>query len=795
MPRPVSARTRYVPALDGIRAIAVVAVIVYHLHLPHCSGGLLGVAVFFTLSGYLITGLLLDERDREGRIDFGGFWMRRMRRLMPALVAVVLVVLTVTAVARPDDLGTRAAEGGTALVYVNNWWVILRGTSYFDLFAGPGPLDHLWSLSIEEQFYLVWPLLLIGMLWLFRGRRLPLIAVAALLAIGSFVLLWVLAVPGFDVTRAYEGTDTRIGGILLGAIAALLTRNRRPGHRLAAGAAGAVGLAGVFAVLVFSTDKGMGVFHWAILAVSAATALLAVGVAGEATLVGRLLGLAPLRWLGERSYGLYLWHMPAVAFLPSRGMSELKWSLLVVAVTVGLAELSWVVLEDPIRRHGLLATLRRGNDDGPAAREAVVSPTVEPADDSIEPSSYESAPVEPVSDESAPVEPVSDESDPVERPPFTPVVLGAIPTGTGSSAIHAEVEEPELPVAGARPRTRPRPAPKSAPTVVLPTGVRTPATGRPAETSPDRPATPAPTPAPGISSSRPAGSRTESPTPPTGPAARSRRPADGRWRPVPAVSMLLVAGVAFIAFAQPGTPPVRSSAPPSPAAAAVDPASQAPQYPAEPGIQPLATSCSGVMHLGDSTSLGLMSADYLPDPEDRVDAQYRRVGATDVRTDIAGARSSVEGFQGQPNAVESASSDIAQGFDGCWVAAIGTNDAANVEAGSQAGLRERVDRIMQTIGDKPVLWLTLKTVQPNNDYYSEEGMQRLDQEILDACTRYPNMRVYDWAAQVRDEWYTTDGIHFTSEGYKERGRRTARALATAFPADGPPAPGCVVLPR
>src|SRR5262245_21953504 len=163
-------RAGYLPGLDGIRAIAVVAVVAYHLRLPFFDGGLLGVSVFFTLSGYLITSLLVQGFERGGRIELKAFWIRRARRLLPALFLMLPVVAVTAAIARADQLRATLRQALYALLYVANWTTIARGDDYFQRFTGPGPLDHLWSLAIEEQFYVVWPLLVLALLWL--GLRL-----------------------------------------------------------------------------------------------------------------------------------------------------------------------------------------------------------------------------------------------------------------------------------------------------------------------------------------------------------------------------------------------------------------------------------------------------------------------------------------------------------------------------------------------------------------------------------------------------------------------------------------------
>jgi hypothetical protein len=200
-----------------------------------------------------------------------------------------------------------------------------------------------------------------------------------------------------------------------------------------------------------------------------------------------------------------------------------------------------------------------------------------------------------------------------------------------------------------------------------------------------------------------------------------------------------------------------------------------------------------VVHVGDSTSLGLMDPNYLPNPKDRIDSQYRRVGAKNVQTDILGARSIVEHYKGQPNAQEATARRINAGYDGCWVFAMGTNEAANVAVGSNVGLDQRIDLLMQEIKGQPAMWLTVKTLRSSGPW-AEVQMQKWNAALMRACGRYPSMRVYDWAAQVKNPWFISDGIHFTTPGYRERARRTAQALATAFPADGSSPAGCLVTP-
>jgi hypothetical protein len=194
------------------------------------------------------------------------------------------------------------------------------------------------------------------------------------------------------------------------------------------------------------------------------------------------------------------------------------------------------------------------------------------------------------------------------------------------------------------------------------------------------------------------------------------------------------------------------------------------------------TSCPSVVHIGDSTSVGLMDADFIDDPARRVDAQYARVGVGDVRTEIRGARSIVERYRGEENATEVATRQKAAGFEGCWVLALGTTDAANMHAGGALTAAERIDRLMAIVGDDPVLWVNTKTLAPSDPHWADSEMVAWNQALLDARARHPNLQVYDWAAVVQDAWFQGDGIHYTSAGNVERARLIADALAAAYPA-------------
>ncbi len=185
-------------------------------------------------------------------------------------------------------------------------------------------------------------------------------------------------------------------------------------------------------------------------------------------------------------------------------------------------------------------------------------------------------------------------------------------------------------------------------------------------------------------------------------------------------------------------------------------------------------------HIGDSTSDGLESPEYLPDPKQRISARYARVGATTTFMDVSGGRSIVERYEDEPNGQEAAEALKARNRAGCWVLALGTNDAANVAAGSTYGYRDRINIMMHTIGDAPVMWVAVKTLVTTGPY-AEANMKAWDEALVRACNTYPNMRVDNWPAVVKENWYTADGIHFTSEGYAHRAQQIASALLKRSP--------------
>jgi peptidoglycan/LPS O-acetylase OafA/YrhL/lysophospholipase L1-like esterase len=681
MPKPVGRAQRYMPGLDGLRAIAVLAVIAYHLELGWAPGGLLGVGVFFTLSGYLITDLLLGQRDAVGHLRLGDFWLRRARRLLPALFLMLAVVVAWVTLFDRAQLPTLRGYVAAAALYVSNWWNIIREASYFSRFGPPPTLDHLWSLAIEEQFYLVWPFLLWLGLRYARGRyRLAGLTLAA--AALSAIAMALLYQPGVDPTRVYEGTDTRAFGLLLGAALAMVWPSRRLRAdlalrpRLLLDAAGVVGLV-VIALLIWRTDQySPFLYRGGIVLLSVGTVLVVAALAHPASWLGPALGWAPLRWLGVRSYGIYLWHFPIIVLTtPTVQRSvNLPLQILQVVATIAVAALSWRFVEEPIRR-GALGRLWEQARSGVWRRKAVPRQTV-------------------------------------PRRIYRRQRRQWVVAGVVSVAALGILVVDGVGLAG-----------------VVGTG--------------------------GNSGSPPLG----------------KAPAE----------------IQLSTHHAPAAPPTTARAEATKSSKA-----ESQKTESQKAAPTTRTSCDAVVYIGDSTSEGMVMPSYLPDPRQRLGAQLARVGATTQYIEISGARSTVETLSGQANAYDVASQLVSEGFRGCWVLALGTNDTANIYVGSTIGRATRIERMMSAVGEQPVLWVNLKSLLASGPY-SEANMQLWDSTLVQACASYPNMRVFDWASAAKDSWFISDGTHYTSAGYAQRARLTADALIHAFPASGgEKSPGCVV---
>ena len=356
-------KRRYITGLDGIRAIAVIMVLAYHLKLALFKSGFLGVTVFFVLSGYLITGILISEVEEEGTIDLKNFWLRRIRRLVPAVMSMAVVIIFVSAVVNRVIFTKGCKDFLASVLGFNNWWQIFNKVSYFEAAGVPSPFTHCWSLAIETQFYLIYPLILLGIYKLAKSRGegrakrgLLFAGVTLLLAMISVILMIVLFDPQQDASRVYYGTDTRAFSLLFGALLAILWDYRMVPRRLSASVNMVLGSVS-FAVLLVMTIaingssnfwyRG-GQFVGTIL-----TVLVIYTVLGRKTWLSRFLSNPVLKWIGDRSYSIYLWHYPIILLI-SKGIKASWWiTLIEIVLSVVLAELSYRFIETPIR-HGII---------------------------------------------------------------------------------------------------------------------------------------------------------------------------------------------------------------------------------------------------------------------------------------------------------------------------------------------------------------------------------------------------------------------------------------------------------
>lgn len=390
---PTRPKSRYIPALDGLRTLAVVAVVLYHLNLTWAQGGLLGVTIFFVLSGYLITRLLLNEIAKTGRIDLKSFWIRRIRRLFPAVVTVVVVTCALCTVFNHVMLTKMRPDILPSLLFFNNWWQIMQDVSYFNALGDPSPLTHFWSLAIEEQFYLIWPPLLLAMVSVHMSKPNTRRVVLGLAAV-SAVAMMVLYNPATDPSRVYYGTDTRVFSLLLGAWMAFIPDRDLAPARLVrhlgldrlAGAGkhdksksdtaeaattkpselarfwsspasidlmGVVGLVGLAAMVALTNGYTAFQYRGGTLLCSILTLMVIAACVQPQGMVARALAAEPLVWIGKRSYSIYLWHYPLLLLMnPVANINDTPWwhYILQVLLVVAVAECSYRFIETPFRK-------------------------------------------------------------------------------------------------------------------------------------------------------------------------------------------------------------------------------------------------------------------------------------------------------------------------------------------------------------------------------------------------------------------------------------------------------------
>jgi peptidoglycan/LPS O-acetylase OafA/YrhL len=368
---PTVAASTWFSGLDGLRAIAVVAVMIYHLSPGALVGGYLGVDIFFVISGFLITALLIREKEKSGSIHLGRFWVRRARRLLPALALVVLACSAVAWAVGGDVLVGLGRQLAGAATFSSNWVSLGASQSYFTA-TTPELFRNLWSLAVEEQFYLLWPLVVMGLALISRRSiRATIVAAFAVASAAAMIVLspGVLA-GGSDATRVYYGTDTHSFGLALGACLAILTVGL-PAPRRALRAlfsiAGSVAIVGLVAAAAFMRADAPFTYQGGLAIVAVLSTIAVLGATTEGSWLGRGLDVQPLRWVGQRSYGLYLWHWPVfvlvAAALPTTAReSGAAWvsGLLALAITVVCAALSYRFVEQPVRRLGLRGAALEG---------------------------------------------------------------------------------------------------------------------------------------------------------------------------------------------------------------------------------------------------------------------------------------------------------------------------------------------------------------------------------------------------------------------------------------------------
>jgi peptidoglycan/LPS O-acetylase OafA/YrhL len=350
-------RLPHLPGLDGLRALAVIAVLIYHAEASWLPGGFLGVEVFFVLSGYLVAALLLADYERSGRVDLASFWLRRARRLLPAALALIGAVVAYTLIFLPAEAAALRDDSLAALIYLMNWQLIFAQQSYFEAIGRPSLLRHLWSLAVEEQFYLIWPLLLAGALRLLRPSWALLLTLLG--ALGSSLLMAALYQPNIDPSRIYYGTDTRVAGMLIGAALAfvwppdLLPLRTGRSTALQLDGLGLLALGALLICFLWFDEYLPLLYRGGFAMVALTTAVLIAVLVHPNSFVGwGLLGSAPLRAIGVRSYSIYLWHWPVFALtrpgldlaLDGPGLLLLR-----LGLTGALAELSYRFIEQPFR--------------------------------------------------------------------------------------------------------------------------------------------------------------------------------------------------------------------------------------------------------------------------------------------------------------------------------------------------------------------------------------------------------------------------------------------------------------
>ena len=354
--------TRYMPGLDGLRAIAVIGIIIYHLNKQWLSGGFLGVDTFFVISGYLITSLLLFEYESTGIINLKQFWLRRIKRLIPAVLVLVVTVTLATLIFKPEQIISIKHDAFAAIFYVSNWWYIATDVNYFEQFAFM-PLKHLWSLAIEEQFYIVFPIVLIALLLKIKKYRNVTLIFWIISLISLLLMVWIPQ-PHMQHSRVYFGTDTRLQTMLLGVILAFiwppfkLKQNPNPSLRFIIDSIGAIGILILLLLFIKVDDNSDWIYNGGFYLISGITLFVIISVVHPSGYFAKLIGNPFFVYIGKRSYSLYLWHFPVISFLHSyyvEGQVPLYVYALDILLTIFFAEISYRFIETPFRKQGFKA--------------------------------------------------------------------------------------------------------------------------------------------------------------------------------------------------------------------------------------------------------------------------------------------------------------------------------------------------------------------------------------------------------------------------------------------------------
>ncbi|MGH0944484.1 acyltransferase family protein [Bacillus mycoides] len=361
MTKPFEKNSRYMVGLDSLRGLAILGVILYHINFNWMPGGFLGVTVFFVLSGYLITDILAMEWKRNKRIDLKKFWLSRARRLLPAMFVMLVITLAWITIFHSSLLEKMRGDSLAALFYVSNWWYIYHKLSYFDNFNQLSPLNHFWSLAVEEQFYVVWPFIIsLGLYHIKKQSRM--ILLICLGAVASALAMAILYEPGADPSRIYYGTDTRAFSLLIGAALALIWPSNRlankiiPKARLILDVVGGTALIIILLMFWKTNQYDPFLYNGGMVLLSIATALLVANLAHPASRIAQFLRFRPLRWIGIRSYGIYLWHYPILTLTTPKvnaGDFSLIRAILQFLLIIMIAQISWKYIEKPIRQGAL----------------------------------------------------------------------------------------------------------------------------------------------------------------------------------------------------------------------------------------------------------------------------------------------------------------------------------------------------------------------------------------------------------------------------------------------------------